>query len=418
MKVTLISLGTRGDIQPFLSLAIGLKSKGYDVILSAPENFKVLVEEYDIHFFPIGVDLEAFMQSETIREVLDGKWFRLLKIWRTHVIPMVHQTLEACWQASQHAEIIIYHPKAYAAVDVAEKTGAIPIVASPVPMFTTREFPVIIFKRHFGKWFNLASWLIFRFSRTPYTKLLNTWRKERLGLNKGPSFSPIGWTPKGQALRLCSVSPAVIPKPIDWNDNTHMTGYWFLEEKNTWQPPKELVEFIESGPTPIYIGFGSMTTKKPQELAMTVINSLISINARAIIATGWGALQLTHVPKNIFIIEQAPHEYLFKYVKGVVHHGGAGTTAAGLRGGLPTLICPCAVDQPFWGKRVHDLGCGPLPLPIKKITQESLTERLKDLLTTTHYQENATNLSKQIQREKGVDKAIDIIESAVKTHKS
>ena len=410
MKITLITLGTRGDVQPFLALAKALIARGHNVKLAAPDNFKDWVESHGVTFHAIGVDMEAFLQSDEIREVLSGNWFGLRKIWHSKIIPMFENTIHACWDAGKDADVLVYHPKAYAAVDVAEATGATSIVAAPIPMFPTREFPSIIFTKNYGGVLNKASWLMFNGSRFVYAKVLNKFRQEVLGLGKGKIFAPIGWTPNGMAMRLCAVSPSVIPRPKDWDDGIHMTGYWFFDENKDWEPSGELASFLESGEPPIYIGFGSMTTKNPEAFTKTIIEAVKKSGKRAILSLGWGGMEAVSVPPEVFIIQSAPHEQLFKYVSAVVHHGGAGTTAAGLRAGKPTLICPQSVDQPFWGKRVELLGCGPRALPIKDITVDGLAERLCELCGRSEYVENARKVSEGIEREDGVGEAVRLIE--------
>jgi sterol 3beta-glucosyltransferase len=170
---------------------------------------------------------------------------------------------------------------------------------------------------------------------------------------------------------LYGFSPSVIPAPSDWNGNTFITGYWFVDESENWQPPTALLDFLQSGSPPVYIGFGSMSNRNPEQTADLVIQALALTNQRAILLSGWSGLQKANTPDSIFMIDSIPHSWLFPRVSAVVHHGGASTTAAGLKAGVPSVIIPFFGDQPFWGQRVADLGVGPKPIPRKKLTAEN-----------------------------------------------
>ena len=353
--------------------------------------------------------MEAFLKSPEVRRVLSGNWFALAKLWRRTIMPMIRNVLEATWEAGRDADVIVYHPKVAGATDVAEATGARLVCASPIPLFPTGEFPLLTPKRSFGRWLNRLTYSAYYMARPPYLRAFNRWRAESLGLGKGPVFSPLGGYKGGMATRICAVSPSVIPRPNDWDDDTHMTGYWFLDEGSDWQPDPALAAFLDAGEPPVYIGFGSMTTKHPDRLAREIVEGVRRAGIRAILATGWGGLAEVNVPDSVHVIEGAPHSALFKHVSAVVHHGGAGTTAAGLRAGRPTLVCPLTVDQPFWAHRVWKLGCGPEPLSLKRLNAEAFARRLEDLTQTGSYRTRAAVIARAIANEDGIAQAIKII---------
>jgi sterol 3beta-glucosyltransferase len=189
-----------------------------------------------------------------------------------------------------------------------------------------------------------------------------------------------------------------------------VTGYWFLNQTDGWQPTPELEAFLKAGPPPVYVGFGSMAGRNPRRLANIVINALRVSGMRGIIATGWGGLQTERLPPTLQQIDQAPHAWLFPRMAAVVHHGGAGTTAAALQAGRPSVIVPFFGDQPFWGQRVHMLGGGSRPIAQKKLTVEKLAAAIKNMVSDPLVQKKAENLGEKIRHENGIRNAVEIIE--------
>ena len=213
---------------------------------------------------------------------------------------------------------------------------------------------------------------------------------------------------------LYGFSPAVIPVPADWDGNTHVTGYWFVDEIDGWTPPSALLDFLEAGTPPVYIGFGSMSNRNPRETAELIIRALKQIGQRAILLSGWGGLHSEDLPDSIFMIDSIPHSWLFPRVAAVVHHGGASTTAAGLRAGIPSVIVPFFGDQPFWGRRVAELGVGPNPIPRGKLTSERLANAIQQAVTDKGMHERAASLGAKIQTEDGIARAAEVIEQIEK----
>ena len=410
MRIAILTFGSRGDVQPYLALGTALQARGHDVTLAAPENFADWVMSSGLPFVPMRTDVQALLQSPEMRAVIAGNWFKLRTIWRDTVLPMVRATLDATWEAGRDAEVLIYHPKIVGASDVAESTGARLVCASPVPMYQTGAFPLITTGRNFGKWLNRLTWSPMWLSRALYKRTLNVWRRERLGLGPGPLWAGVGVTPGLKTLRLCAVSEAVVPKPDDWDADTHMTGYWFFGEDDDWRPDPELERFL-AGEPPVYVGFGSMVAQDPEQLTREIIHGATEAKIRLLIATGWGGVTNVDVPENVHVISSAPHHALFPRCAAVVHHGGAGTTAAGLRSGRPTLICPHSVDQPFWARRIEALGCGPRGLPIKQLTGARFADRLRALTGTPDYTARAAGIAEQLAQEDGIATAVGLIET-------
>jgi sterol 3beta-glucosyltransferase len=182
-----------------------------------------------------------------------------------------------------------------------------------------------------------------------------------------------------------------------------------LDEPTAWQPPADLQDFLDAGDPPVYVGFGSMVGPDPRQITETIVAGLQKAGVRGILATGWGGLTTGDLPDTIFKLDQAPHSWLFPRMATVVHHGGAGTTAAGLRAGKPTLICPYFGDQPFWGQRIFALGVGPEPIHQKQLTVEGFTKSIITTTTDLTLQQKAATLGEKIRSEDGVANAISII---------
>lgn len=415
MKIALLTLGTRGDAQPFIALGKALAARGHDVVLGAPANFQSWIEGYGLTYRSIGVDMQEFVRTPAARKVMAGNVFSMIRIWRETIVPLTRKSLDAIWETANDADVIVYHPKTAGAADVGDATGAVLIHAAPFPIFPTRAFPLLALPGNYGPWLNRLSYKALIFSRLLFLPTVNRWRQDLLGLGKALPFGTARGVPRRSTVQLCAVSPTVLPDyPVDALENIETTGYWFLDEGKDWQPNNELAAFLRKGVPPVYVGFGSMTTGDPTRLSRIVVDGIERAGVRAILATGWGAMDNMNVPETIHVIGGAPHDALFRYVCAVVHHGGAGTTAAGLRAGLPTLICPLAFDQPFWGRRVQALGCGPKPQPIKRLNAKRFAAGLIALTQTEAYRVRAREVARAIAKEDGVGRAVAIIEDRLK----
>jgi UDP:flavonoid glycosyltransferase YjiC (YdhE family) len=243
----------------------------------------------------------------------------------------------------------------------------------------------------------------------PVRRVVNKWRKEQLRLPPLGTNYPRQYRQQ-QAPILYGFSPHVVPKPADWGDHVQVTGYWFLGSATDWQPPPKLVDFLEAGRPPIYVGFGSMNTRDPEETADVILQALTLTKQRGVLLTEWDGLSTFDSSDNVFVIRSVPFDWLFPRMAAVVHHGGAGTTAAGLRAGVPSVVVPFFMDQPFWGQRVADLGVGPRPIPIKRLSVERLAAGITTAITDQEVQKRAGVLGKRICAEDGVSRAVEVID--------
>ncbi len=411
--IAIFTQGSRGDVQPYLALAMALQARGHSITLAAPDDFEDRVKSAGIDFAPMGTNMQDLLARPDIRKILAGNPLGIRKIWRTVAVPMLQASLKTIWQVGQDADVLVHHPKVVGAADVAEVTGAPVVLASPVPMVPTRAFPIITLSRDLGKRLNKLTWLPLRWARSFYGRQLGEWRQSVLGLPRKfrPRKGADPWY--GADLRLVGVSQNVLPYPSDWDKNTILTGYWTLPTGSGWQPDPVLEAFLDDGPPPVYIGFGSMPVDDPEAVTRSIAAAVEKVGIRAVIGAGWAGIGDTNRNGSVFSVDSVPHDWLFQRVAAVVHHGGAGTTAAGLIAGKPSLICPAGVDQPFWAGRVKALGCGPEALPLKKLTTERLAERLRDLTATRSYADRATSLAEALAAEDGIARAVERIEAAM-----
>jgi len=209
---------------------------------------------------------------------------------------------------------------------------------------------------------------------------------------------------------LYGFSPTVVPKPRDWPDNAFVTGYWFLKRHPSWKPPQDLEQFLSSGKPPVYIGFGSMRAQSPEALTELVMEAVHLSGQRAVIHSGWAGLGGRKLPAAIKVIGQVPHCWLFPRMAALVHHGGSGTTASGLRAGKPAVVVPFIADQPFWGRRVCALGAGPKPIPVTQLTAKRLAAAIHEAVNNPKMRAAAAELGRRIRQEDGVGVAVRIFE--------
>lgn len=420
MKILIFTLGSRGDVQPYLALGKGLQAAGHHVTLSTSSSFENFITEQGLNYGYMSNDFIEFMDSASGKEAMEsgGNAFGLVKsmlqtIKKSQTI--IREILQDSWKTAQevHPDLIVFHPKSVGGPHLAEKLGIPAVLALPVPVlvptdeFIAPGFPTM----KLGKWFNKLSYQLIHKGYRAYDKVVNEFRQATLGLDKLPkNASPLHMTNGAPIPVLHAYSEHVWPRPHDWPETAHITGYWFLENTEQWQPPAELEAFLQNGEPPVYVGFGSMAGRDPQRMAEIVIAALQKAQVRGIIATGWGGLDASNLPESIFMIESVPHEWLFPRVSAVVHHGGAGTTAAGLRAGRPTIICPFLVDQPYWGARVHALSVGSQPIPQKKLNADNLSVAITEVLTDARIRANVEALGVKLHAEDGVGKAARILE--------
>jgi sterol 3beta-glucosyltransferase len=395
MRITILTIGTQGDVRPYVALGCGLHARGHAVTIATLTQFRSFLTEYGLRPAALrGAYLEAALAPR-------GNPLKLIRQYQQ----MARETLDDEWRSAHDAEVLIYNPAAFGGYHIADRLGVPAFAAFPTPLYSpTREFPSPFFPfRSLGPFNPLSHRVFAKLGPALYRRPIGEWRRDTLGLPPTRGEEMLRGKP---VTKLYAYSPAVVPVPADWDASSVVTGYWFLDTPTRWQPSHELAAFLESGPAPVYVGFGSMAFHDAARQTAIVFKALRLAGQRAVLATGWGGLKSEEVPSSIFMLDSVPHDWLFPQVAAVVHHGGAGATGAGLRAGKPTVICPFVGDQSFWGRRVAALGAGPRPIPRRRLTADRLAEAIHVAVSDESIRQRAASLGAAIRAEDGIGQAV------------
>lgn len=414
MRICILTLGSRGDVQPYVALARGLRAAGYSPALLAAPSFRSFIESNGVEWrsFDTG-DPRAMLHSQEGRALVRGiaNPVRLVREMARMIEPLLEKGYGEAWQNSADADAILVAPTALPLAQALHERRGTPFACAFLqPGHATREF---------GSWLlpEPPRWLPFRGSLNRLTHKL-AWevlfkmvgraydaaRARVLGLP--PGRNPFAALASERWPTLYGFSRAVVPRPADWEPHVEITGYWFLDGDPAWRPPADLEAFLAAGPPPICVGFGSMPSPDPAALTREVVKALEAAGQRGLLLSGWGGLQEIELPRTMFALEAAPHDWLFPRMAAVVHHGGAGTTAAALRAGVPSLAVPFIADQWFWGGRIAALGAGPGTFSRRRLTAERFAPVLRDLASNPAHRAGARAVAAELAREDGVARAV------------
>ena len=417
MNITVNTFGTRGDIQPYIALSLGLQQSGHSVRVVTHQIFESFVKEYGLDFYPLDLDPREVLINQALSE-LGNNTIRINRWMQENFKSTLRDIFIATLKANQDADLMLNSGLSFAGWHVAEKLD-IPALATYLwPVTPSRHLPATSGKISPG-WLpfrGAVNYLSTKLSNQLFFNLLlssvNQCRKDILDLQ--PMRSREYWSldsARSSPPLIYGYSPVVIPKPPDWGNNQQISGYWFLDTVEGYKPETFLLDFLMDGLPPIYFGFGSMVDHEQEKISEIVVNALKETNQRGVMLGGWSALGSGHLPDSIFRVDDIPHDWLFPRMGAVIHHGGAGTTAAGLRAGVPSVIVPSFGDQFFWGWRVHKLGVGPKPIPRNKLTVDNLVRAIQQVVNDDNLKMKATQIGQQIRSEKGVEVAVRMIET-------
>jgi UDP:flavonoid glycosyltransferase YjiC (YdhE family) len=417
----MIAFGTRGDVQPAVALGKALKAEGHSVRILAGANFTNWIKRHGLEGVASKIDIQAVMESDLGRDWIEkgSNPIMQMRIIKKLSDRTGWQSMTDAWTACRDADVIFssFTSDIYA-LSIAEKLG-VPHISMPLQpaLYPTRSGAATmnaplpdrksIINYLFGRFFlEPANWRL-------AGKMLNRFRREVLSLQ--PQTPAQYLAAKRRLLTLQAYSRHIVPHAEDWPSTIRTTGYWFLEEQNDWEPPRDLTEFLDAGEPPVCIGFGSMIGRNPDQVTRTVIDAVRESGRRAVLLSGWAGFGDATLGDSIFRLEAAPHEWLYPRVAAAVHHGGAGSTAASLRAGVTTMIVPHLGDQPFWGRRVYALGAGPKPISRNKLTVSALAAAIGTATTNQSLKRRAEDLGAKIRAEDGIGRAVEMIEQYLRS---
>ena len=399
--------------------------------LATHPTFKTFAEENGLEFFSIGGDpaeLMAFMVKnpglmpgvDSLKNGDVGKrrrgMYEIVKgCWRSCIESgngMDETTEQPDPQKVERpfvADAIIANPPSFAHIHCAERLGVPLHLMFTMPWSPTQSFPHPLTTIHSSNaepnMTNLVSYaLVEMMTWQGLGDVMNRFRKRTLGLEPVSLMWAPGMTSRLRIPFTYCWSPALIPKPEDWGGHIFVSGFYFLSLASSYTPDPKLVAFLEDGPPPVYIGFGSIVVEDPDAMTKLIFDAVKKSGVRALVSKGWGGFGSDElsIPDHIFMLGNVPHDWLFKHVSAVVHHGGAGTTAAGILAGRPTVVVPFFGDQPFWGAMTARAGAGPQPVPFKHLTADSLSAALMKALAPEALQK-AKKLGESIAKEEGAE---------------
>jgi len=411
MKVNIMAAGSRGDVQPMVALGVGLTRAGHDVTICAGDDFEDFVTRHGLTFVPAGVRIDELIASR-----LGVDWLGHSSRNPFHELAALRRFVRASTQGYAgalvplvgSADLWVSGVLTVHAVDALVSVGGgRHVVAEFAPMRPTRSgsatmqptFPTR------SSVANLVAGQATQQAMGSVFALPGDLMRGELGL---PATGRRGFL---DAIRrtpgILAASPLVVPPPSDWNGNPEPTGYWFLDEKATYTPEPALAAYLKEGSKPAYVGFGSMPTREAAAMSSMVAEAARAAEVRVVLHAGSAGLESVD-DTWVRAVGSVPHAWLFEQMAGVVHHGGAGTTAAAVRAGVPQAVVAHIGDQPYWARRVHELGVGARPVRRHELSVRWLTEVLRGF-ARGECAARAAAVGVEIRREDGVGRAVELL---------
>ncbi len=412
MRIDILAIGSRGDVQPYVALGLGLETAGHRVRIVTLGGFEELFRGRGLDHLSIGGSPRDIADTAAGRHWIEHRagTVGFLRGFVRVAGSLIEAGITSYWHACRDAEALIVSPMGLlVGVHIAERLR-VPLIRAQLSPFAPTRYDwagrrnLVTAVR--GDW---TAFLGAVFRLLIWSKLRHTTNAARwniLELPPLPLKEPFRTMDRMRIPVLDAYSPAVVPRPPDWGSWIHVTGYWFLDDTPVWVPPGELVDFLASGPPPVLVGFGSTPFPEPQAATDLVVRALARAGRRGVLVTGGSGLATGQLSDEVFSVNFVPHDWLFPQVCAAVHHGGAGVTGAALRAGLPSVVIPVFADQPFWGQRVFKLGAGPRPIPAKQLTDDTLAGAIRST-ASKEMRRRAAALGEQIRGEDGVACAVE-----------
>jgi sterol 3beta-glucosyltransferase len=427
MRITLLTVGSRGDIQPYLALGIGLKTAGHSVQFATEESYRSLVTQYGLEFAPLPGNSRARHHEAEWLDYLESTEDNVVhSIWactQNFVLPTLRSQLNATWEVCQGTDAIISSPSVFGSAHVAYKLSVPFYCAWTCPAHETSAFPHAWSRLPDQQWFGgLLNKKSTHLIKRPFWHIvapyINQWRQEQLDLPPiGTDLNELDQFHRTPTL-YC-YSPTLLPKPKDWENWVHVTGYWFLDQPFDPESATALTTFIRSGAPPIYVGFGSAVDYYAQTVIRTAIAAILESGQRAVLEAGWADLPDLDLPPQIYKLSAGavPHSWLFPQMSALIHHGGAGTVGEGLRAGKPTIVVyQKFTDYLFWGQQIAKQSVGSKPLHRRSLKSNSLAAAVHKVVNDPQIRMRAAQMGAQIRAENGVQAAIAAFHQHLPSH--
>jgi sterol 3beta-glucosyltransferase len=410
VRVLIVTSGSMGDVAPYTGLGSRLRDAGHEVTVATHEPFRAAITATDLGFHPIPGDMRQILPNARGQDGVSSgtdprALLRLLKI-AGPLVSSLGAGIAGAFSAVRPEAVLLstlVAPLGYQIADAFDVPGAGVFLQ---PVHPTREFgSVLVGGRSLGPWANLALGHLVDLSARPlYAGPIRALRRD-LGLPPA-SMRSLRTGQQSRYPTFHGFSPAVVPRPADWPSPLRVTGYWWAARPSGWSPPDGLADFLAAGPRPVFVGFGSMAPGHGARLAGPVLAAIRRAGVRAVVQAGWSGLDVG-ADDDVMTVGELPHDWLFPQVAAVVHHSGAGTTAAGLRAGVPAVPVPVLADQPFWARRLTELGTAPGPLPLSSLTADRLASALRAVTTDPHYAARAAAIAARLSAEDGAQPVVD-----------
>lgn len=401
MRILMVAPGTRGDVTPMAGLGNSLQQHGLNVAIAANPEYESVVSQAGLEFRSLPGSMTSLVNPSKAEGAAKGTNLRgYMRELTNYMDSAASGTLAA---ADFNPDVIFANSVAPFAYDLAEALNVPAIGAHLQPVAASSAYPPVTLglSRSLGSVGNKLLGSLMTASKAPYDGPCARVRGE-LGLAKRSRAASERLRNKANAPVLHGFSETVVPRPADWRTGLTLAGYWWPAEDQTWEPPQFLQDFLDDGPPPVFFGFGSANASDPTLL----LDAARKAGVRAIFQ-GSGSI----AEPDAISVGALPHEWLFPRMTAVVHHGGAGTTGAGLRAGVPTIAVPIFTDQPFWGARIAALGAGPTPIPFKKLTVDSLANALTEVKSTPSFRQSTQGIAQKLAAEDSTAPVVSLLQT-------
>lgn len=409
MNILILSIGSRGDVHPYTALGVGLRGAGHHVTLATHEPFRSFVTGHGLGFAPLPGDPREVLHTEAAQELFTigrstvrfaSRFLGVLRPWFDSLIDSTRGLVNG-------RDLVLYSPLAFTAWHQAQAEHVPALLAALQPFTRTRAFSSVPNGgADLGAPLNLLSHMATeQLFWQPLRQQIDHWRSQELGLEPLGLRGPFPELRRQGEIQLCGFSAALVPRPRDWPCTVRVTGPWILEQDS--RPDVALDLFVDAGDPPVYVGFGSIVEGDARPLSEIAVEAARRAGRRLVLGAGWAGLS-ADLGDDVFVVGDTPHQHLFPRMAAIAHHGGAGTTHTAARAGVPQIVVPFWADQPFWGRRVHETGAGPEPIPRKRLDSTRLAVGIEQAVGDEHTHA-AEALAIRIRRETGVEQAVRII---------